>query len=275
MSVGSMAAKGRRAGQSPWVERLGRAGLVAKGVLYAVVGVLAIKVALGARGEDTGKEGALRAIATQPLGQVLLAILALGFAGYAAWRLAQGLLDRDFRGNGAIGLAKRTGNVAQGVWYGGLCVLTVLKLVGAEGESGGRTAEDETTAGVLGLPFGRYLVYAAALGFFAAAAFNGYRAVTCKFREKLETERMSDAEETAATGAGILGHLARLVVWGLIGAFLAKAAWEFDAEEAAGLDATLHEIARQPYGGALLGAVAAGLIAYAVYCFAQAVYRDV
>jgi hypothetical protein len=275
-STGTIAAKGRRAGQSPWVERLGRAGLVAKGVLYAVIGILAIKVAVGARGEDPNKDGALRTIAAQPLGKFLLAILALGLAGYAAWRLAQGLLDRDAEGERAKALAKRAGNVAKGAWYCGLCVLTVLKIVGAESESGGGGAqEDQATAGVLGLPFGRYLVFAAAAGFVAAALFNGYRAVTCNFRKKLETEKMTEAEETAATGVGVVGHLARFVVFGLIGAFLAKAAWEFDPQEAAGLDAALYEVARQPYGGFLLGSLAVGLIAYAVYCFVQARYRDV
>ena len=274
-STGSIAAKGRRAGRSRWVEGLGRAGLVAKGVLYAVIGILAIKVAVGARAEDPGKEGALRAIAAQPFGRFLLAILAVGLAGYAAWRLAQGFLDRDAEGEGAKGLAKRGSHVAKGVWYGALCTLTVLKLSGAESESGGGKQEDRATSGVLGLPFGRYLVFAAAAAFVAAALFNGYRAVTCNFRKKLKTEQMSDAEETAATGVGILGHLARFVVFGLIGAFLAKAAWEFDAQEAAGLDASLYEVARQPYGGFLLGALAVGLIAYALYCFVQARYRDV
>ena len=274
-STGSIAAKGRRAAQSPWVERLGRAGLVAKGVLYAVIGILAIKVAVGARAEDPNKDGALRAIAAQPLGKFLLAVLALGLAGYAAWRLAQGLLDRDAEGERAKALAKRAGNVAKGAWYGGLCVLTVLKIVGAESESGGGAQEDKATAGVLGLPFGRYLVFAAAAGFVAAALFNGYRAVTCNFRKKLETEKMTEAEETAATGVGVVGHLARFVVFGLIGGFLAKAAWQFDPQEAAGLDAALYEVARQPYGGFLLGSLAVGLIAYAVYCFVQARYRDV
>jgi hypothetical protein len=276
MSSGTIAAKGRRVGRSRWVEGLGRAGLVAKGVLYAVIGILAIKVAVGARGDDPGKEGALRTIAAQPLGKLLLAILALGLAGYAAWRLAQGLLDRDAAGERAKGLAKRAGNVAKGAWYGGLCTLTVLKIAGAESEGGGgATQEDRATSGVLGLPLGRYLVFAVAAGFVGAALFNGYRAVTCNFRRKLETERMSKTEETAATGVGVLGHLARFVVFGLIGAFLAKAAWQFDPEEAVGLDAALYEVARQPYGGFLLGAVAVGLIAYALYCFVQARYRDV
>jgi len=228
------------------------------------------------REEDAGRDGALRAIAAQPFGRVLLAILAVGLAGYAVWRFAQGILDRDAEGEGMKGLAKRAGAVGRGAWYAGLCVLTVTKIVGADqGGGSGPTAEDRATSGVLGLPFGRYLIFAAAAGFLGAAAFNGYRAVTCKFSEKLEKEKMSEAEETAATGVGILGHLARFVVWGLVGAFLAKAAWEFDSKEAAGLDAALHEVARQPYGSFLLGALGVALIAFAIYCFVQARYRDV
>jgi Domain of Unknown Function (DUF1206) len=273
MNAGTIAAKGRRAGKSPWVERFGRAGLVAKGVLYGVIGILAIKIALGAGGEQADREGALREIAAQPLGKVLLGLLALGFAGYAVWRLAQGLLDRDDEGERLKGLAKRGGAIARAGWYGSLCALTVAKIAGAGGE-GGRS-EDRATAGVLGLPLGRYIVFGAAAGFFAAAAFNGYRSVTGKFRKKLETQKMSDAEETAATGFGILGHLARVVVFGLIGAFLAKAAWEFDPKETRGLDGALREVAQQSYGGLLLGSVGLGLCAYALYCFVQARYRDV
>ena len=273
MTTSTAAANARRAARGPWVERLGRAGLVAKGFLYVVIGILAAKIALGARDENADRDGALRAIAAQPLGRGLLAALALGLFGYAAWRFAQGFFDRDAEGDGAVGLAKRGGAVARGVWYGGLGALTVAKIVGAGGGSGNE--EDEATAGVLGLPFGRYLVFAVAAGFVAAAAWNGYRAATCNFRKKLKTHEMNDAEETAATGAGVLGHSARLVVFGLIGVFLAKAAWEFEPTEARGLDATLHEVVSQRYGGILLGAVAAGLLAYGLYCFVQARYKRV
>jgi hypothetical protein len=272
MSTGTIAAKGRRAGQSPWVERLGRLGLVAKGVLYAVVGILAINVALGGREESPDKSGALRTIAEQPFGKGLLFLLAAGLAGYAAWRLAQAFLDRDNEGEGPKGLAKRAGALAKAGWYCTLCVLTVSTLVG--GGSGGGN-EQETTAGVFDRPGGRYLVYAAGLAFLAAAAFNGYRAVTCKFNKKLKTGEMGDAEEAAATGVGILGHLARMVVFGLIGLFLLRAAWEFDPKQARGLDGALLEVSQQAYGGLLLGAVAVGLLAYALYCFVQARYRRV
>ena len=269
---GAVAAKGRRAGKSPWVERLGRLGLVAKGVLYAVIGILAIEVALGGREESPDRSGALRTIAEQPFGKGLLIALALGFGGYALWRLAQAILDRDDEGDDAKGLAKRATNLAKAAWYGTLCGLTISVLVGG---SGGGGSEQQQTAGVFDRPGGRYAVYAAGLAFLGAAAFNGYRAVTCKFNKKLRTGRMNDAEEAAATGVGILGHLARMVVFGLIGAFLFRAAWEYDPKKARGLDGALLEVAQAPYGGLLLGGVALGLLAYALYCLVQARYRDI
>lgn len=272
MSADTIAAKGRRAGKSPWVERLGRAGLVAKAVLYGVIGVLALQVARGGREESPDKGGALRTIAEQPLGRGLLVLLAVGLAAYALWRLAQAVLDRDNEGEGPKGLVKRAGALGKAVWYGTLCGLTVSTLAG-DGSGGGN--EQKTTAGVFELPFGRYLVYAAGLAFIGAAAFNGWRAVTCKFNEKLKSGEMSDAEETAATGIGVLGHLARMVVFGLIGIFLVEAAWEYDPKEARGLDGALLEVSQQAYGGLLLGAVAVGLIAYALYCLVQARYRKI
>lgn len=272
MSEGTIAAKGRRAGQSPWVERLGRIGLVAKGVLYAVVAILAVKVALGGRGESPDRHGALRAIAEQPFGRGLLIALAAGLAGYALWRLAQAILDRDNEGEGLKGLAKRGASLAKGAWYGTLCVLTVSTLIG---NGSGNGNEQKTTAGIFERPGGRYLVYAAGLAFLGAAAFNGWRAVTCKFNKKLKTGEMGDAEETAATGVGIVGHLARMVVFALIGIFLVRAAWEYDPQKARGLDGALLELSQAPYGGLLLGAVAVGLFAYALYCFVQARYRRV
>jgi hypothetical protein len=272
MSTGTLAVKGRRAGQSPWVERLGRIGLVAKGVLYAVVAILAVKVALGGREESPDRRGALHAISEQPFGQGLLLLLALGLAGYALWRLAQAVFDRDLEGEGPKGLAKRGAALAKAVWYGALCVLTVSTIFGEE--SGGGN-EQKTTAGVFEWPGGRYLVYAAGLAFLGAAAFNGYRAVTCKFNKKLKTGEMNDAEEAAATGVGILGHLARMAVFALIAFFLLRAAWEFDSRKARGLDGALLEVSQQAYGGLLLGAVAVGLMAYALYCFVQARYRRI
>ena len=108
-----------------------------------------------------------------------------------------------------------------------------------------------------------------------AGVFNFWRGITRSFRKKLKLRKMSELEEKAFTAIGVVGHLARGVVFSLIGFFLVRAAWRYDPEEAVGLDGALAEILRQDYGDTLLGIVAAGLIAYGVYCFAEARYREV
>jgi fumarate reductase subunit D len=273
VSVGSIAAKGRRAGQSQWVERLGRAGLVAQGVLYAVIGILALKIALGVRDEAPDKSGALREIAQQPFGKFLLIVLAIGFGAHALWRLAEAILDSNDQANGLKGLMKRLGYLGRAGLYGTLCALTIAKIVGASDGGGGN--EQETTGGVLAMPLGRWIVLAVGLGFLVAAGYQAYRAVTCKFEGKLKKGEMNEVEEKGSIGLGIVGYTARAVVWSLVGAFLVKAAWEYDPKEARGLDGALLELAQQPYGRILLGVVSAGLIAFGLYCFVQARYRRI
>lgn len=270
-ATGTLKARGRHGDEIGWA---GRAGFVAQATLYAVIAALALRVALEGRdsGSNPDKEGALSAIGSQPGGQVLLGVLAAGLAGYALWRLALAVADRDGKGSGAKGLAKRGGYLAQAAWYASIAGLAVAKIGGGGGGGGG--SEQQTTAGVLGWPGGRYLVAAAALGFLAAAAWNGYRGVSCRFLKKLKLRKLSDAEERATRVVGIAGHLARLVVFGLIGLFLAKAAWEYDPKNAKGLDGALFELAQQPYGGVLLGAVAVGLGCYALWALVQARYRE-
>jgi Domain of Unknown Function (DUF1206) len=262
----------REAAQSAWVEGAGRLGLVAKGGSYILVAILAIAVAVGAGGKPADRQGALDAVADEPFGWVLILVLAAGFAGYAFWRFAQAFADRDREGDNPTGLAKRAGDLAKGVLYAGFAVLAVMIVAGSD--SGG-SEEDTATSWILDLPLGRWLVAAVALGVVGAGFWNAYRAVTLKFLEQLELRKMSKREERWFSVLGVLGHLARAVVFGLVGAFLIRAAYQYDPQEAVGLDGALAKLAREAAGPVLLGAVALGLLAYGLFCFVQARYRDV
>jgi hypothetical protein len=262
----------REAAQSAWVEGAGRAGLVAKGVSFLLVAILAIQVAVGAGGEPADRQGALDAVADEPLGWLPLVLLAVGFAGYGLWRFAQALFDRDREGSGVTGLAKRASDFAKGVLYVGLAALSVSLVAG--GDAGG-SEEDTATSRVLDLPLGRWIVAAVGLAIVGAGAWNGYRAVTGKFRDDLETRRMSKAEDRWYTAIGVFGHLARAVVFALVGIFLLRASYQYDPEEAIGLDGALAKLASEAFGPLLLGTVAFGLLAYGLFCFVQARYRDV
>ena len=261
------------AAQSRWVERGGRFGLATKGFSYILVAVIALRVAVGGGGQTESREGALKTLADEPFGWLLLVLVALGFASYAMWRFAVGIFDRDAEGDDAKGLGKRLGDLAKGVLYAALAVITISVVVGAG--DGGSSREDEATAAALDLPLGQWIVGAIGVAFVGAGLFNAYRALSGSFRKELREERMSGAEQSWYAAFGVAGHLARAVVFALIGIFVVRAAWQYDPDEAIGLDGALNKLAGEAYGPFLLGAVALGLAAYGLFCVVQARYRDV
>ena len=254
-----------------WIRALARVGLVAKGVSYALVGILAIKVAAGHGGETTSRTGALQAVADEWFGKLLLIGLALGFAAYALWRLAQTFFEAE---DDAKGWGKRAGYLGRAVIYGALTYSAIKLLTGGHEESQTGKAH-KATAQVLSWPAGKWIAGAIGVAIVGAGLWNGYRAFTCNFQEKWNRGRMSQRELRWGTRAGVVGMLARGVVFGLIGAFLIKAAVDYRPSDAIGVDGALAKLARHSYGTWLLGATAAGLLAYAVYCFFDARYRRV
>jgi hypothetical protein len=265
----------RKAGWYQWVAR---GGLLAKGLSYAIVGVLAIQVALGEGGEATSRPGALATIAENGLGKVLLVVLALGFAAYALWRFVCVFVEReddDDTSGKAKKWGKRAGYVGRGLIYAGLTYTTIKIVAGSGGGQSQNQEAKSTTAGMLEWPAGRWLVGLAGLAIVGAGVWNAYRGAARKFEDKWRTGEMSRAERRWGSRAGIAGHLARAVVFTLIGIFVTKAAVEYDPDEAIGLDGALQKLTEASYGSVLLGVTAAGLICYALYCLVDARYRDV
>jgi hypothetical protein len=271
---GTVAIEAKRAAHSAWVEWLGRLGLLAKGASYAIVAVLAIKVALAHDGRTEDRPGALRALADEPLGHVLLIGLAAGFAAYAVWRFVQAFLDRDEEGNDITGIGKRAGFLARGLVYAGLCLSTLSLLLG-DGDGGAGNKEDRATAGVLEAPAGRWFVIAAGAAVICVGLYNGYRALTRKFEERLRLGELGPGTRRFVVTVGVLGHLARFAVFSIIGWFLIKAAVEFEPKQAIGLDGALAQLAQQAYGKWLLFTVAAGILAYGIYATVEARYRRI
>ena len=270
-----MAGSVERAAESPWVERLARFGLVAQGVSFGLVGVLAIKLALGDGGKATSREGALHTIARHGFGRVVVLVLAVGFGAYALWRLAQVILGHEVEEReGREKWGKRISSLGKAAIYGALCAGAVSILSGESGGSGS-SKEQGATQGILGWPGGRWIVGAIALAIAAAALWNFYRAVSGKYKDSLKTGEMSPAVLRWTTRLAFVGLMSRAVVFGLVAWFFFKAAAEYDANKARGLDGALRKLANEPYGSWLLGVVAAGLLAFGLFCLIQARYREV
>jgi hypothetical protein len=261
--------------ESPWTRRLARAGLVAKGISFAIVAAIALKVAVAGDGKIEDRPGALHELAGSFLGKLLLLALAVGLAGYAFWRFAQALLGRELETGEREGVLKRIGLVARGALYSWLAFLCAELVVDSDASAGGKKQEDDVTAKVLDFPLGRWLVAAAGLAVMGAGAYNVYRGLSERFRKDLKEQQMGGEERRWYTALGIVGHNARGVVFLLAGFFLVRAAWQYDAKEAIGLDGALAKLAHQSYGHLLLGVTAAGLLAYALFSFVQARYREV
>jgi hypothetical protein len=263
----------KRAASSPWVEGLARFGLVAQGISFGLVGVLAIELALGEGGKATDREGALRTIARDGFGRIAVIVLAVGFGSYALWRLAQVVLGHEVEEpGGKKKWTKRITSLGKAAIYGALCAAAVSILAG---EDGGKGKEQEATQGILGWPGGQWIVGAIAVAIGGAALWNLYRAVSGQYKESLKTMKMSSTELRWTTRIAFVGLMARAVVFGLVSWFFFKAAVDYDAEKARGLDGALRKLATQAYGDWILGIVAAGLFAYGLFCLIQARYREV
>ncbi|OZC04436.1 DUF1206 domain-containing protein [Rubricoccus marinus] len=261
-----------RASNRP-METAGRIGYAFKGVLYVLLGVLAVQAALSG-GDAEGQTGALRAVADNSFGGILLALLAVGLGAYSLWRLATAILDPENHGTDASGLVHRVGYFASAVAYG-YFAFVAGRLVwgsGGGGEGGGASEQAQTA---FGLPGGRWLVALAACALLGFAAREAYRAYSAKFMQDLALDGIGQDQRHNVERLGRAGLAARAVVYGLLGASLAVAAWQTDASEAMGLDAALDSLRQAPYGVWVLAAVGLGLAAYGLYCGVMAKYKRI
>ncbi len=253
-----------------WIEPLGRFGYGAKGVVYAVIGALALQAALSRGGETTDSQGALQRIVQAPFGQVLLGIVAVGLVGYAIWRLVQAFEDTDNKGTDAKGYITRAAYAGVGLAYLGLALSAVQIIVGSNSQDSGQQG---WTARLMAQPFGQLLVGLVGAVIIGVGGYQLYKAYSTKFREELKMQEMSQTEQQWAIRSGRLGFAARGIVFVITGILVITAALQTDASEARGFAGALDTLAQQQYGSWLLGLIALGLIAYGLFCFVEARYR--
>jgi hypothetical protein len=266
-------AAGEQVARTDAFEWLARGGLVARGVVYVIIGVLAVKLALGDGGDATNQQGALQTISEGPFGKVLLVLMAIGLIGYATWRLVRAALGHGPEASDDT--KDRVAGLVSGIAYAALSVTAITILAGSGGGGGPSNDPQGTTGGVLDWPAGRVIVGVAGLVLIGVAIDQAVKGVKKKFLEDSKTEEMTRKVRQAFTAVGVTGHVARGVVFCLVGWFLVRAAIDYDPDEAVGLDGALAKLGQSTFGPVALGIVAAGLVAFGAYSVFDARYRRV
>jgi len=251
--------------------RLGRLGYVAKGIVYIVIGFLAVEAAFGRGGKATDTKGAIRVIGESPFGKFALVVIAIGLFGYAAWRLVSAATDAEQRGGQASSIAMRLGDAFRGLAYGSLGIFT-LKLLTHKSAGNGNQAPG-FVAKMMGMPGGRLLVIACGVAFIGYAIYQIYKATTGKFMKRLNLGSASATVKTWVERFGRFGITARAIVFGMIGVLIARAGQTYNPSKAGGIAQSLNAIAREPKGHVLFAVVAIGLIAFGLFQIATARYR--
>jgi hypothetical protein len=261
-------AEADRGEKSNTAQLLGRIGMACYGVVHLVIAYLALQVAFG-DSEQADQKGALQQVGSTAFGQVLLWILAIGLVLFGLWQFLMAATGYEWVSGGKR-TRKRIGAAARGVVVIVLGFTAFRIATGSGGGGSGNQSQQEFTAKLLQLPFGRALVViaaAAVLGVAIAAGIKGYKK---KFLEDLNTTELPGKTKRWVGWLGTTGYLAKGVVFTVVAILLAIAGFQADPNKAGGLDAALKTLAAQPFGTVLLTVVALGLAAFGAFCFGAA-----
>ncbi|SMB94979.1 protein of unknown function DUF1206 [Hymenobacter roseosalivarius DSM 11622] len=257
---------------SSGIKALARFGFAAKGVVYLVLGTLAVMAATGVQGGKTAdKKQVLQTIQDLPFGRFLLGLVAFGLLGYVIWRLVQAFRDTEDKGSDAKGLARRLGYAGSGLLYAGLAFAAGrTAFSGGAANQGGGSTQQSMTAKLLAQPYGQWLVGAIALGIIGAGLYQIYRAYSGNFAKHVNSSSLPADQQKIVFRTGQIGYTARGIVMAIIGYFVLQAALHSNSGKVQGTEGAFDLLAGM--GPVVLAIVALGLMAYGVYMLVQAKY---
>jgi hypothetical protein len=252
---------------------LARAGFVARGLMYVLIGIIAIEIAVDGSHQQADRTGAVRLVASTGFGSVILWLLVIGFAGMTLWRLSEAIWG-SAEADGRKG-TKRLANLGRAVFYA-VVTYGILKYALGIGEpSSSDTQSQDLTAAALKHPGGQAIVAIAGVVVVIAGLYIMYRAYKRTFLKHLRMGSASLRTRKVVTRLGQIGGIARGFVFGVIGIFLVIAAKDANPGKAKGVDSALRALAHTPLGPWLLVVVALGLMIFGLYSWCEARWRAV
>ena len=267
----STRSSGRRAANSKALGWLARAGFAARGVMYIIVGWIAVQVAVGHSGQQADRTGALHEIGATPVGGVLLWLLVVGFIGMTLWRLSEAVYGSP--GSGQHKAGKRVAALARAIVYAVIAYGVLKYALGTGGPQSSDKQSVDLTATLLKYPGGQVLVVAIGVALVGGGIFLAYSAWQEKFRKDLELGQLPGRTRRIVEWLGKFGGMARGAVFITVGIFLVVAAVHAKPRQAKGVDSGLRTLASTPLGPWLLVLVAIGLIMFGLFSLCQAKWR--
>jgi hypothetical protein len=254
-----------------WTERFARFGIISKGIVYCLIGILTTMAALGLRGENASKDEAFKVIYDQPLGKILLIIIACGLFGYVTWRFFQSVYDIDYKGTDAKARFVRVGYGFSAVVYLGLGIYALKLALGGPGGSGD-DSQQFFISKILTYPAGDWAIGIAALLTIGNGFRQIYKSVSGNFMKNVQFNHDRNAE--LFKKAGVVGYFARGIVLVIIGYFFLRAALHHNPGEAIGTKEAFAFLEHR-FGTLLMGLVALGLLGYGVFMFVKGRYQRI
>ena len=256
---------------SPLMEALTRFGYGVRGLIYIVMGLLALQVTFGKGGVLASPQGAIAAIGKQPAGRILLWVVLVGLISYALWGVVRAVMDPLHKGHDAKGLLARFGFLTSAFGYAVLVFPTYGYIMGASKTATG-SGTQKFIATIMALPWGRWAIAILGLIVLVAGLYQVYLGLSAGFERQFQTYVLTPKELKLATDIGRFGTSARGVVLAVVGGLIGLSAYQANPSQQVGMDTALATILHQPYGIWLLGIVALGLIAFGFYSLLSALW---
>ncbi len=254
----------QQATYSPLMEALTRFGYGVRGLIYVVMGLLALQVTLGKGGALASPQGAIATIGKQPAGKILLWVVLVGLISYALWGVVRAVMDPLHKGHDPKGLLARFGFLTSAFGYAILILPTYGYITGASKTANG-SGNQNFIAKIMAMPWGRPVIGILGLIVLVGGLYQIYLGFSAGFERQFQTYALTPKEVKLVTDVGRFGTSARGVVLALVGILISLAAYRANPSQKVGMDTALATLLNQPYGIWLLGVVAVGLIAFGVY----------
>jgi hypothetical protein len=257
-----------------WKEPIGRLGLVGQGVVSTIIGLLALRIAVGEKDQAATSAGAVAWLADQPLGKFLLVALTVALFALAIWRFLCAAMGDPVEGSEP---KDRLKYAVLGVIYLLLAIttlgVTIANWTGSDdpaaSEETGDEGSQQAASTLFEWPAGRWLVGILGVAVIGYAGYSFHKQVLKrKFAERLDAD-----EGSWVVRLGLIGYTAQSLVFAVVGYFFIQAAIAFKSTTAKGPSGALIELADTTWGRVLLWVIAIGLFAYGVFCIAEAKYR--